>query len=143
MKDLCPAPKRGLCLYSNISQALLGDARPYPPRSFAAPTRLAIVNASTGRAFRLPSYTDLYYRDPGNVGNPNLKPQSAWSYEGGLEWNRTGRFKAAITAFQMREQNVIDYVLFPDNLYHAANIERLNFTGVETSAELRLSDVSG
>ncbi len=99
------------------------------------------LKASTGRAFRLPSYTDLYYRDPGNVGNPNLKPESAWSYEGGLEWNRTGRFKASITAFQMREQNVIDYVLFADNLYHAANIQRLNFTGVETSTELRLSDV--
>lgn len=97
------------------------------------------LKASTGRAFRLPSYTDLYYRDPGNVGNPNLKPESAWSYDGGLEWNRTGRFKASVTAFQMREQNVIDYLLFPDNLYHAENIQRLNFTGVETSAELRLS----
>src|SRR6185295_13416996 len=28
------------------------------------------VRASTSRAFRIPSYTDLYYHDPGNVGSP-------------------------------------------------------------------------
>ena len=26
------------------------------------------------RAFRIPTYTDLYYSDPANVGNPNLRP---------------------------------------------------------------------
>src|SRR5690606_2093450 len=27
-----------------------------------------------GVAFRIPTYTDLYHRDPSSVGNPNLKP---------------------------------------------------------------------
>ena len=39
------------------------------------------LRASVTRAFRLPNYTDLYYSDPGNVGNPNLKPEQAWNYE--------------------------------------------------------------
>ncbi len=97
--------------------------------------------ASASRAFRLPTYTDLYYEDPANVGSPNLKPESAWNYEGGLEWNPGGRWKTDLTVFHLREHNVIDYVrYFPSDLFHAANIQRLNFTGVEANAELRVSN---
>ena len=47
-------------------------------------TRLKF-RASASRAFRLPSYTDLYYHDPANIGSPNLRPERAWSYEGGAD----------------------------------------------------------
>jgi iron complex outermembrane receptor protein len=100
------------------------------------------LKASASRAFRLPTYTDLYYHDPANAGNPNLKPESAWSYEGGLDWNPGGRFKAEATVFEQREHNVIDYVQFmPSTVFQAANIQNLNFTGVETSFHVRLTDV--
>jgi len=42
------------------------------------------LKASASRAFQLPTYTDLYYHDPANAGNPNLLPETAWSYEGGV-----------------------------------------------------------
>jgi iron complex outermembrane receptor protein len=97
------------------------------------------LKGSASRAFRLPTYTDLYYGDPANVGNPNLLPESAWSYEGGLLWDRGGRYKAEVTVFERREKNDIDYVRSsPTDLWHAANIDRLNFTGAETSLEIRL-----
>jgi iron complex outermembrane receptor protein len=100
------------------------------------------VRASASRAFRLPTYTDLYYRDPGNAGNPNLQPESAWNYEGGLEWRTGGRVTADATLFHARQRNVIDYAqFFPGDIFHAANIQRLNFTGVESSLDLHLSDV--
>lgn len=99
------------------------------------------LRASASSAFRLPTYTDLFYRDPANVGNPNLKPESAWNYEGGLQWNHGDWFKADITVFQLREQNVIDYVQYlPGGLYHAANIQRLDFTGLETSVDMRIAN---
>lgn len=97
------------------------------------------LKGSASRAFRLPSYTDLYYSDPANVGNPNLQPETAWSYEGGLVWDRGGRYKAEVTVFERRERNDIDYVRSsPTDLWHAENIDRLNFTGVETSLGMRL-----
>jgi iron complex outermembrane receptor protein len=97
------------------------------------------LKGSASRAFRLPSYTDLYYSDPANVGNPNLRPETAWSYEGGLLWDRGGRYRAEVTIFERREQNDIDYVRSsPADLWHAANIDRLNFTGVEASVVFRL-----
>jgi iron complex outermembrane receptor protein len=97
------------------------------------------LKGSASHAFRLPTYTDLYYSDPANSGNPNLQPETAWSYEGGLLWDQGGRYKAEVTVFERRERNDIDYVRSSaTDIWHAANIDRLNFTGVETSLEVHL-----
>jgi iron complex outermembrane receptor protein len=92
------------------------------------------LRASASRAFRLPSYTDLYYSDPANKGNPNLKPESATSYEGGVDVYLRADLHAALTVFQRRDSNVIDYVRASVNdLWQATNFDRLHFTGVEAS----------
>jgi iron complex outermembrane receptor protein len=97
------------------------------------------LKGSVSRAFRLPSYTDLYYHDPANLGNVNLRPERAWDYEGGLLWTPGARFKAEVTVFERRDRDVIDYVRASSGSpYMAENIQKLNFTGVETSVELRL-----
>ncbi len=97
------------------------------------------VKGSASRAFRLPSYTDLYYHDPANLGNPDLRPERAWDFEGGLLWNPGARFKSEVTFFTRRDRDVIDYVRSSASApYQAENIQQLNFTGVEGSVELRL-----
>ena len=102
------------------------------------------LRGSLSRAFRLPSFTDLYYHDPANVGNPNLKPETAWSFEGGLEAYLTTKIMAAITIFHRREQDGIDYVRSsPTDLWHATNIQNLNFTGVEAAMRIRLPQAQG
>ncbi len=94
---------------------------------------------SASRAFRLPTYTDLYYSDPATIGNPNLLPETACSYEGGFLWNERDRLNAQIVIFERREQNDIDYVrASPVDLWHAENIAQVNFTGVETFLQIRL-----
>lgn len=90
------------------------------------------VKASASHAFRLPTFTDLYYSDPANLGNPNLKPEKAWSYEGGIVWKVRDSISTEMTLFARRERNGIDYVRSsPAVPWQAANIDRLNFTGVE------------
>ena len=115
------------------------------------------LKGSASRAFRLPSFTDLDYQDPANFGNPKLGPENAWDYEGGLLWQVNSRIASEITVFERRDQNVIDYVLracstiptaeLPPgaacsaqvaNVYHAENLQRLHFAGVETSVQFRL-----
>ena len=97
------------------------------------------LKGSVSHAFRLPTYTDLYYSDPANAGNPNLQPETAWSYEGGILWDQGSRYRAEVTIFERRERNDIDYVRSsPTDIWHAANIDRLNFTGVESSLTIRL-----
>ena len=97
------------------------------------------LKGSASHAFRLPTYTDLYYSDPATVGNPNLQPETASDYEGGLVWDRGGHYEAEVTVFERRERNGIDYVrASPADMWHAENIDVLNFTGVETSLTVRL-----
>lgn len=92
------------------------------------------LRAGASRAFRLPTYTDLYYQDPANRGSADLRPERAWSYEGGLDWNPGGRIRAEVTVFQRREQDGIDYVRTnPADIWRATNFQSLRFTGVETS----------
>lgn len=92
------------------------------------------LRAGASRAFRLPSFTDLYYHDPANVGSPNLRPEKAWNFEGGLDWNAGGRVRGDVTVFQRRERDGIDYVRYsPNDIWRAANFQRLVFSGVETS----------
>ena len=105
------------------------------------------LRASGGYGFRLPTYTDLYYSDPATIGNPNLKPESAWSGEAGANWTFSSRFSLSATGFYNRQQETIDYVraaslpnpLLPAwckvNTWCAVNLSGLHFAGVESSAK--------
>lgn len=96
------------------------------------------LRASVSRAFRLPTFTDLYYRDPANRGNAALRPESAWSYEGGADYRPHSAWRLQATLFQRRDRDGIDYMSHsPTGPWDAANITRLDFTGLESSAALR------
>ncbi len=68
------------------------------------------LRASGGYGFRIPTYTDLYYSDPATLGNPNLKPESAWSGNGGADWVPSNRVTVSATAFYSRQHDTIDYI---------------------------------
>jgi iron complex outermembrane receptor protein len=98
------------------------------------------LRASASRAFRLPSYTDLYYHDPANVGSPFLKPETAWGYDAAVEWNSGGRVKADFGVFATRERNGIDFVRSSENdLWRATNFDRVNFLGADASVSIHAS----
>ena len=92
------------------------------------------VRASASRAFRIPSYTDLYYHDPANLGSPDLRPERSWSYETGVDWIPSDRLRGELGLFTRRERDGIDfYRPTPTSIWRALNIQNLNFTGVEAS----------
>jgi iron complex outermembrane receptor protein len=96
----------------------------------------AKIRASVSRAFRLPNYTDLYYNDPANVGNPSLKPEDAVNYEGGLDLYISQKWRGSATIFDRSESNDIDYVRANDNaVWQAMNFTHVNFVGVEGRVE--------
>ena len=98
------------------------------------------LRASASHAFRLPTYTDLYYHDPANLGSPNLRPERAWSYETGMQWTPAARVRADVAVFHRRERDGIDYVrTSATDIWRATNVDRLQFTGVEASVDARLS----
>lgn len=92
------------------------------------------LRATGGYGFRIPTYTDLYYSDPVTIGNPNLKPESAWSGEAGFDWAPGQKFTVSGTGFYSRQHNAIDYVRANANApWQAENLSGLRFTGVEAS----------
>jgi iron complex outermembrane receptor protein len=112
-------------------------------------TKTVRLRASAGHGFRLPTYVDLYYSDPSTIGNPNLKPESSWSYEVGADWKPSnGRFTFTAVGFRLQETNAIDYskvilatpALTAVEKWQAVNVPTLNLTGAETSLRLRITD---
>ena len=92
------------------------------------------LHAAVSHGFRLPTYLDLYYSDPETLGNPNLKPESAWNYEAGADWYPSPRVTAALTGFTSRQKDTIDYIrASPADPWQASNLSGLSFTGVEAA----------
>ena len=67
------------------------------------------IQASIGSSQRIPSFTDLYVdQRPGNIGNPDLKPETAWQYDAGVHYTKTNkRFYAGF--FQRDISEFIDW----------------------------------
>ncbi|HZY62551.1 MAG TPA: TonB-dependent receptor [Edaphobacter sp.] len=103
-------------------------------------TRTLRLRASAGHGFRLPTYLDLYYSDPTTIGNPNLKPESSWNYEGGFDWTpASGRFDLTATGFSLNQKDGIDYSKYSlTEPWQAVNVGNFNYNGVETRLRLHL-----
>jgi iron complex outermembrane receptor protein len=131
-------------------EVLSSEGSVFSPNVAAAYTlsKTVRLRGSAGHGFRLPTYTDLYYSDPATVGNPNLKPETSWSYEGGLDWKPVnGRLTLTAVGFRLNESNAIDYSKTlplplppaPAEPWQAVNVPTLDIGGAETSMNVRLS----
>jgi iron complex outermembrane receptor protein len=98
------------------------------------------LRGAVGYGFRLPTFLDLYYSDPTKKGNPNLKPESAWNYEGGADWYPTADSAVSVTGFTSLQHETIDYTRPAGApIYTATNLGSLQFSGAEASAQWRIN----
>jgi outer membrane cobalamin receptor len=150
--DLKPAKSRWNLSAGAREELLSGGLQSVFSPHLAGSVRLADalkLRASGGYGFRIPTYTDLYYSDPATVGNANLKPESAWSGEGGVDWVPSTRLSISATGFYNGQHDTIDYVRYltatpppnsvippscPTDTWCAANLSGVHFAGVESSA---------
>ncbi len=107
------------------------------------------LRAAVSHGFRQPTYVDLYYADPATIGNPALKPESSWSYEGGLDYSPAGgRLTFTAAGFRLNQTNAIDYskpqlatpAATAAEKWQAVNVPTLDLSGAEASARIRLTD---
>ena len=98
--------------------------------------------ANAQRALRMPTFTDLYYDAGNQLGNPNLKPEEA--YTASLGYKNTWKgLSVSADAYYRWGRNIIDWVYVPTDTrrpYHAENQQRVNATGVELSITYRLNE---
>jgi vitamin B12 transporter len=97
-------------------------------------SKTTTLHASVGHGFRIPTFLDLYYSDPSTLGDPNLKPESAWNFDAGVSWFPKPQVAATITAFYSRQHNTIDYTRASEaDPWQASNLPGVRFTGVEAT----------
>jgi vitamin B12 transporter len=85
-----------------------------------------------GYTFRVPTFTDLYYKDPATSGNSNLEPESAFAQELGLKFS-ANNFSGSVALFNRDSDNLIDYIR-PNtgvSVFTATNIAEVNTQGFE------------
>ena len=145
--DLRPAKKRWSLSVGAREEIFSGGAQAVFSPELAGSFRVAKslkLRATGGYGFRIPTYTDLYYSDPSTLGNANLKPESAWTGDGGADWTPSAKVTLSATGFYSQQHDTIDYVKSavpnpylppscPENIWCADNLNGLHFAGVETS----------
>lgn len=95
--------------------------------------------ASANKALRLPTFTDLFYRDPAQQGNPELRPEEAITYEGGVEYfHQLGSIKLGL--YHQDAEQLIDWGKAPEEtLYQSRNLSNMKSTGIQLSGNLDLT----
>jgi iron complex outermembrane receptor protein len=114
--------------YSNFGRAWS------PSVAFSAWRGNVRLRASAAKAFRVPSFTELHYRDPSNLGSPDLVAERGWSLDAGIDGRHHG-WDWSLTPFVRWDDNVIDWVrASPEDLWRSTNVRDVATSGVEASA---------
>jgi vitamin B12 transporter len=100
----------------------------------------AFVNLGTGQ--RLPTYTDLYYKGPTNIGNDQLKAEKSKFAEGGIRYNDE-QLSFNASYFSRRITNFIDWVkAVQTDPWQPQNFSEVTSKGFTLSADYRVKGVN-
>ena len=100
------------------------------------------IAASWNKGFRMPTFTDLYYKSPVQEGNKDIKPERMQS------WKLTATYANAL--FSLRAQGfyhqgrgMIDWVMYtPEDIYHSAGFDLDNY-GFTVNGRLNFQSLFG
>ncbi|SHM53279.1 iron complex outermembrane recepter protein [Cyclobacterium lianum] len=98
--------------------------------------------ANFGVSFRIPTYTDLYYVGPTNIGNDALEPEKAQNYEGGFKISKEG-LNAELVYFNRHTNNLIEWTRpDADTPWQPQNFNEVSFQGVEAGIQYQFGESS-
>lgn len=93
--------------------------------------------ASVAKAFRIPTFTEMYYNSPGNSGDPDLDAEQSWTAESGLRW-RHKRLSANLSAFVRDSKDLIDWSRATSSEdWQVRNVATSTTYGIEVGADLK------
>lgn len=106
------------------------------------PTAHWSLFASYNKGFRLPTFTDLYYKSPTHEGNKGMRAEESHSFQLGLQNSYSySRFAyhLSLKGFYHRGTDLIDWVMYSaDDVFHSANFN-LDNMGFQASLNCQLS----
>jgi iron complex outermembrane receptor protein len=123
----------------NTDQGLTGKFYPGIDMSYRI-VRGMKVYASLNTSVRMPTFTDLFYVGYENLGNPNLKPEEAITYELGVK-SASAYIRGNASFFYRQGKNIIDWNKQneSDTYWTPSNITELNTVGVEFQGAVNTS----
>lgn len=87
------------------------------------------LHLTVGKGYRIPTFTDLYYESPTNLGNPDLKPEYCTSYEAGARY-LVGEFLCDLSLFMRTGRSLISWVSRDSGAtWQAENYTEADFQG--------------
>lgn len=123
-------------LIANMNTSVDHTFRLYPGIDMAyRPATNWKLYASYCKGFRLPTFTDLYYKSATLNGNTDLKPEVNHSMQLGTQYTREG-IRATLRLFYNRGHDMIDWVMYAaDDIYHSTSFE-LDNMGVQAETKV-------
>lgn len=96
------------------------------------------------KSLRLPTFTDLFYAGPSNIGNLDLQPEEAWSYEAGLKF-KNKIMKSNVSIYYRDSKDLIAWVkpfdADPDSKWETQNLTQVITHGFSVSNTLQINTV--
>lgn len=92
------------------------------------------LRANFGRNFRVPTLTDLFFAP---FNNPNLRPESGWSFDVGVDQQIGDRGLARLTFFH---NDIRDAINFDLATFTPQNIGRVRTLGLEAEVNYQIVD---
>lgn len=144
-------PSERLGLSATLRQEMFGDEwAPVIPALFAdvllCRTGNIMLKASATRNHKFPTLNDLYFL-PG--GNPDLKSENGWSYDGGLSFAVGSKrwlplsVSGSASWFDSRIDDWIIWLPTTKGFFSPRNIKRVHAYGVETRLNLACEPAKG
>ena len=94
------------------------------------------IYGSVNKSLRLPTFTDLFYSGPSNIGNDKLKPEEAISSEFGLKINNRN-IQSSVSIFYRDSKDLIAWVkpvgAIPEDKWQTQNLTNVETIGFQLS----------
>jgi iron complex outermembrane receptor protein len=127
-----------LSLATTIRQESYGSDIVAPIAAFFADYELykpwnLVLKTSVARNYRYPSMDDCYFQ-PG--GNPDLKPERGFTYDGGLEWKVSRRHYSISGNLAAFDSRINDWILWTPTVkgyWRPSNVKKVHNYGTEAT----------
>lgn len=98
---------------------------------------------SANKTLRLPTFTDLFYAGPTNLGNPDLKPEEALTFEGGFKVVNSW-FNGQTSLYYREADNLIDWGrLAGEEKYQTRNLSEMSSWGFQAQGRVNMTELIG
>ena len=95
------------------------------------------MKISIGKAFRAPTFNDLYWP---NSGNPDLKPEHGWAYEVRFESSPLQNLFAALSLYMRNVKDRIFWLPAKDGLWQPQNVNHVSIKGLDIEIRSQINE---